>query len=63
MSGKLNPDFVGALMGFPDGWLDGVSRRSALRMFGNAVMPQVAEVVGLVGKVATPHLVPADGVP
>ncbi len=52
----LNPRFVEALMGFPDGWTDArmrtpkgersLSRRERLRMLGNAVMPQVGEVVG-----------------
>ena len=46
MNGQLSPGFVGALMGFPDGWCGDVSRRAALRMLGNAVVPQCAEVVG-----------------
>lgn len=46
VNGQLSPGFVGALMGFPDGWCGDVSRRAALRMLGNAVVPQCAEVVG-----------------
>lgn len=34
------------MMGFPAGWTEGVSRTARLRMLGNAVQVQVAEVVG-----------------
>ena len=33
-------------MGFPAGWTGGVSRTQALKALGNAVVPQVAELVG-----------------
>jgi len=46
VGGKLNPGFVEALMGFPDGWTDGARRNQRLKMLGNAVMPQCGEVVG-----------------
>ena len=46
VGGKLNPGFVEALMGFPDGWADGARRNQRLKMLGNAVVPQCAEVVG-----------------
>ncbi len=36
------------MMGFPDGWTDTEPRTQRLRMLGNAVQVQVAEVVGLV---------------
>lgn len=29
-------------MGFPEGWVAGVSRTQALKMLGNAVVPQQA---------------------
>ena len=45
---QLSPAFVEALMGFPDGWTDGESRTDRLRMLGNAVVPQVAEAVGII---------------
>jgi hypothetical protein len=28
------------MMGFPEGWTDGTSRREALKALGNAVVPQ-----------------------
>jgi len=34
------------MMGFPTGWVDGLSRTAALRCLGNAVVPQVAERFG-----------------
>jgi DNA (cytosine-5)-methyltransferase 1 len=39
---RLNPTFVEWLMGFPKGWVEGMSRRQALRALGNAVVPQQA---------------------
>lgn len=50
VGGKLNPGFAEALMGFPDGWTDGARRTQRLKMLGNAVVPQCAEVVGHVLK-------------
>lgn len=44
-SPSLNPAFVEALMGFPDGWTTG-TRSERLKQLGNAVVPQCAEVVG-----------------
>ena len=46
--GRLVPAFVEWLMGFPDGWTAGEGRGDRLRMLGNAVQVQVAEVVGRV---------------
>ena len=34
------------MLGFPDGWTAEVSRTQRLRMLGNAVQVQVAELVG-----------------
>lgn len=39
-STRLSPAFVEWLMGFPAGWTDGMSRTSALKALGNAVVPQ-----------------------
>jgi len=36
------PEFVEWMMGFPAGWVDGVSRTQALKMLGNAVVPAQA---------------------
>jgi site-specific DNA-cytosine methylase len=43
IDGKLNPDWVGQLMSFPEGWLDGlgISRLQQLKMLGNAVIPAI----------------------
>jgi site-specific DNA-cytosine methylase len=37
------------MLGFPAGWVevDGVTRTNQLRMLGNAVQVQIAELVGL----------------
>ncbi len=44
---RLNPRFVEALMGFPEGWVDvGLGRNEQLRALGNAVLPQVGMVAG-----------------
>lgn len=43
---RLNPDFVRWMMGFPPDWVGGLARTTALRLLGNAVVPQVAERVG-----------------
>jgi site-specific DNA-cytosine methylase len=42
------PEFVEWMLGFPLGWTEGERRTHRLRMLGNAVQVQVAEVVGLV---------------
>jgi len=55
--GRLMPEFVEWMMGFPEGWTAGVRRTHRLRMLGNAVQVQCAEVVGLV---ALSALVEAD---
>lgn len=44
--GRLSPDFVCWMQGFPPGWVDGLTRTAALRCLGNAVVPQVAERFG-----------------
>ncbi len=41
------PEFVEWMMGFPHGWTAGVSRTQRLKMLGNAVQVQCAEIVGL----------------
>lgn len=41
------PEFVEWMMGFPGGWTEGVSRTQRLKMLGNAVQVQSAELVGL----------------
>lgn len=38
--GRLDPAFVEWMMGFPQGWTEGLSRTQALKALGNAVVPQ-----------------------
>lgn len=40
--GRLDPPFVGWMMGLPEGWTDDLSRTQALKALGNAVVPQQA---------------------
>ena len=40
--GRLNPKFVEWMMGFPEGWVDGMARTVALKALGNAIVPQQA---------------------
>ena len=40
------PEFVEWMLGFPDGWTAGERRTSRLRMLGNAVQVEVAEILG-----------------
>jgi DNA (cytosine-5)-methyltransferase 1 len=49
---RLNPAFVEWMMGFSEGWTDGVSRRARLRLLGNSVQPQTAQAafLGLLGR-------------
>lgn len=44
------PAFVEWMMGFPAGWTEGVSRSQRLKMLGNAVQVQSAELVGLAAR-------------
>jgi DNA (cytosine-5)-methyltransferase 1 len=41
--GRLDPSFVSWMMGFPQGWTEGMTRTQALKALGNAVVPQQAE--------------------
>jgi len=43
---RLSADFVRWMQGFDPGWCEGLKRASALKCFGNAVVPQVAQVIG-----------------
>lgn len=44
--GRLMPAFVEWMMGAPAGWTEGVSRTQQLKMLGNGVQVQVAELIG-----------------
>jgi DNA (cytosine-5)-methyltransferase 1 len=39
-SGRLSPAFVEWMQGYPEGWVDGLTRTQALKALGNAVVPQ-----------------------
>ncbi len=39
---RLDAEFVEWMMGFPAGWVDGMTRTQALKALGNAVVPQQA---------------------
>lgn len=40
---RLSPRFVEWMMGYPEGWVDGLNRTAALKALGNAVVPQQGE--------------------
>ena len=44
--GRLNPDWVEWLMGFPSSWTEDGSRRQRLMALGNAVVPLIPEFLG-----------------
>lgn len=43
---RLRPEFVEWMMGFDEGWTEGVAKTSRLRCLGNAVFVPVAEYLG-----------------
>jgi len=44
--GRMSPYFVEWMMGFPEGWTEGVSKTQRLKMLGNSVQVQCAQVAG-----------------
>jgi len=44
--GKLNPDWVEWLMGFPISWTEGLTRKQRLVALGNALVPIIPEMIG-----------------
>lgn len=48
--GRLNASFVEWMLGFPEDWTEGLSRTQRMKMLGNSVQVQCAEVVGNVLK-------------
>lgn len=52
IDGRLNPDFVEWMMGYPAGWTARLARTNRLRVLGNAVQPQtaVAAISALLGR-------------
>jgi len=54
---RLSADFVRWMQGFDPGWCEGLTRTSALKCLGNAVVPQVAQVIGAhVGAILGGHV-------
>ena len=45
--GKLNPDWVEWLMGFPISWTEGLTRKQRLVALGNALIPIIPEMIGV----------------
>lgn len=45
-AGRLRPEFVEWMMGFDEGWTEGVARMNRLRCLGNAVFIPIAEHLG-----------------
>ena len=42
----MSPYFVEWMMGYPEGWTEGVSKTQRLKMLGNSVQVQCGQVVG-----------------
>ena len=42
IDGRLNPAFVEWMMGYPEGWTEGVSRTGQLKALGNSIVPHQA---------------------
>jgi DNA (cytosine-5)-methyltransferase 1 len=40
--GRLSPRMVEHMMGYPEGWVDGISRTGQLKALGNAIVPHQA---------------------
>ena len=40
--GRLSPELVRWMMGYPKGWVDGITRTGQLRALGNAIVPRQA---------------------
>jgi DNA (cytosine-5)-methyltransferase 1 len=49
-AGRLSPNFVEWMMGYPQDWTDGVSRSQRLKMLGNSVQVQCAYEVATIVK-------------
>ena len=54
--GRLNPALVEWMMGYPEGWTEGVSRTGQLKALGNAIVPHQAAAAwgNLLGMQAVP---------
>lgn len=46
-NGRLNPDWVEWLMGYPIGWTEGGSFRERIMALGNSVVPLIPEFLGM----------------
>lgn len=47
-AGRLRPEFVEWMMGFPEGWTEGVAKTNRLACLGNAVFVPISEHLGAI---------------
>ena len=48
VGGALNPEWCEIYMGFPVGHTEGLSRKERVKQMGNAIYPEIAEIIGYI---------------